>query len=395
MTDPAAPLHPPTRWRDLGMVGLISVAIALFLTALEGGGLVWKLAYSLLIGLGCALAMDAGRTLVDGLNRRRAAAQGRPAPSRWWGVAVGSVLAVTLGPLFGVSVGDALSGKNSPSLLNWNSAGTRVTLGMVLLGTAVATVVAVSLERLASARARAEAAQRQAAEHQLRLLQSQLEPHMLFNTLANLRVLIGLDAARAQAMLDRLIAYLRATLQASRAAQHPLAAEFERSADYLALMGVRMGPRLQVELQLPEALRALPVPPLLLQPLVENAILHGLEPHVGAGRITVSAQREGATLVLTVADTGVGLGGREPGGAVHGERPAGAVHAEGPAGPGGAPTAPQAPAGFGLTQVRERLATLYGPAATLALAPAPGGGTRATVRLPLPAEPPASKAAAA
>jgi hypothetical protein len=94
-------------------------------------------------------------------------------------------------------------------------------------------------ERLASARAAAEAAQRQAAEHQLRLLQSQLEPHMLFNTLANLRVLIALDPPRAQAMLDRLIAFLRSTLQASRAGTHTLADEFARLDDYLGLMAVR------------------------------------------------------------------------------------------------------------------------------------------------------------
>ena len=88
------------------------------------------------------------------------------------------------------------------------------------------------------------AAERSAAEAQLKLLQSQLEPHMLFNTLANLRVLIGTDPARAQAMLDRLIAFLRATLTASRSGSHALADEFDRLGDYLALMAVRMGPRL-------------------------------------------------------------------------------------------------------------------------------------------------------
>src|SRR5690606_23871824 len=123
-------------------------------------------------------------------------------------------------------------------------------------------------------------AQRDAAEAKLKLLESQLEPHMLFNTLANLRVLIGLDPARAQAMLDQLIAFLRATLSASRAPMHPLSAEFARVADYLELMKIRMGERLVVELTLPDTLVGHPVPPLILQPLVENAIKHGLEPHV-------------------------------------------------------------------------------------------------------------------
>ena len=132
---------------------------------------------------------------------------------------------------------------------------------------------------------------------------------MLFNTLANLRVLIGLDAPRAQAMLDHLNAYLRATLGASRAPWHPLSAEFDRLADYLALMAVRMGPRLQVVLDLPDELRRLPLPPLLLQPLVENAIKHGLEPKVAGGRIEVGARRDGDMLELSVRDSGVGIDG--------------------------------------------------------------------------------------
>jgi LytS/YehU family sensor histidine kinase len=185
---------------------------------------------------------------------------------------------------------------------------------------------------------------------------------MLFNTLANLRVLIALDPPQAQAMLDRLIAFLRATLNASRTASHPLATEFDRLADYLALMGTRMGPRLQSTLDLPDALRTVPLPPLLLQPLVENAIKHGLEPHVQGGRVEIRARAEGQTLVLTVRDTGAGLRDGTP---PEGTR-------------------------FGLVQVRERLATLHGNAASLTLEPAPDadGGTLATIRLPLNATKP-------
>ena len=183
---------------------------------------------------------------------------------------------------------------------------------------------------------------------------------MLFNTLANLRVLIGADPPRAQAMLDRLIAFLRSTLAASRGGDHALADEFQRLADYLALIEVRMGPRLQVRLDLPAELRSLPVPALLLQPLVENAVQHGLEPQVAGGRIEVGARREGGTLVLSVRDTGAGLAAQ--------------------------PALSAAPApghGFGVTQVRERLAALHGARATLVLAPAGDaeGGTLAEVRL--------------
>jgi LytS/YehU family sensor histidine kinase len=113
-----------------------------------------------------------------------------------------------------------------------------------------------------------------------------------------------------------------------------------------------MGPRLQVDLRLPPELAQQPVPALLLQPLVENAIQHGLEPKVGGGLLTVSARREGDALVLDVDDTGVG-----PGDVTRGS-------------------------GFGLAQVRERLATLYGAAGQLSLAAAEPAGTHVTIRLP-------------
>jgi sensor histidine kinase YesM len=189
---------------------------------------------------------------------------------------------------------------------------------------------------------------------------------MLFNTLANLRVLIGTDPARAQAMLDQLIAFLRATLAGSRAAQHPLRAEFARLADYLALMQVRMGARLGTRFELPEALAELPVPPLLLQPLVENCIKHALEPAVAGGRIDISAAREAGALVLRVRDTGAGLSGA----------------ATADTGLSGAATAGTA---FGLAQVRERLAALYGTRASLTLTDAldAEGGALATIRLPI------------
>lgn len=200
-----------------------------------------------------------------------------------------------------------------------------------------------------------------ATEARLKLLETQLEPHMLFNTLANLRVLIGTDPARAQEMLDRMIAYLRATLSASRSTQHPLENEFDRLRDYLELMAVRMGPRLAYTLDLPDALRSVPVPPLLLQPLVENAIRHGLEPQVEGGHITVRASTRpggsGPQLVLEVIDTGVGLPEQLP-----------------PPGPGQS---------FGLAQARERLATLHGNAGTLELIAENTGGTRANVIFPL------------
>ena len=141
---------------------------------------------------------------------------------------------------------------------------------------------------------------------------------------------------------------------------HPLAAEFDRLGDYLELMSVRMGERLRYTLDLPDDLRDTPVPPLLLQPLVENSIRHGLEPQVEGGEIAVRARKEADQLVIEVSDTGVGLDA--------------------------APPQPSNDGGFGLEQVRERLATVYGEQGRLSLRPAvTGGGTRVTLHLPLPA----------
>ena len=365
-------------WRRLAVVGSLCLGIAVLLTTMDGGGFRTKLLYSVLIGVACTGIVDATRLgaawWVDRMRKARGlVVQDSAATTGWRGAVPGTILAFVLGPPIGLWLGDQFTGLQSPGLLRLDHAGSRLILFISLGATVISWVVISSMERLASARTQAEAAQRQAAETQLRLLQSQLEPHMLFNTLANLRVLVGLDPARAQDMLDHLIAYLRATLSASRTAAHPLATEFQRVDDYLALMAVRMGPRLQVVLDLPKALRPLSVPPMLLQPLVENAIKHGLEPQVQGGRIEVRARQQGAQLWLTVRDTGVGLQA--------------ATHPLSPPNPA-SPTAPAAHGGggFGMAQVRERLATLYGPAASATLTPADDaeGGTVVTLRLPLP-----------
>jgi two-component sensor histidine kinase len=358
-------------FRTVGFVAAMCIGIALLLTAMDGGKFGMKLIYSLCIGTVCTAIHDAGRLFLAWLNDRLRAARRLPIDdggfgSGWRGVVPAAALAMVAGPVIGQGLADRLTGFSSPSLFSLNSSSTRITLVLSVLGTLVAVVVLSTLERLSSAHARAEAAQRMAAETRLRLLQSQLEPHMLFNTLANLRVLISLDPPRAQAMLDRLIAFLRATLDASRAATFTLASEFEHCADYLALMAMRMGPRLSIRLDLPPELSSLPVPPLLLQPLVENAIKHGLEPKVAGGRIEVSAQLHRGALLLTVRDTGMGL----------------SVTGQGSVATGW----PVRGSSFGLEQVRTRLATLYGAQAGLTLEAATDaeGGTLALIRLPLP-----------
>lgn len=267
-------------------------------------------------------------------------------------VPVAAVLGFGLGTLLGdvlVGAGGAGYWLREPHKA-WGYATLSLGVGALL------TYFFVSRAQLAQERERAEAALRQAAESRLTLLQSQLEPHMLFNTLANLHALIGIEPARAQHMLDHLVSYLRATLGGSRAPLHPLQAEFDRLRDYLELMSVRMGPRLHYTLDLPPALAAQQVPALILQPLVENALQHGLAPTVAGGHITVQAALNQGQLTLSVQDTGAGLN---------------ASHS------------PPLPCnGFGLVQVRERLATLYGEQGTLELIATRPSGTRASVTFP-------------
>ena len=264
------------------------------------------------------------------------------------------LLAIVLGYAAGTALGDAYTGRSTWQLFLLSP---QRFWGFLLWSVGISAGFLFFFYH----REKAHALERLATDTRLKLLESQLEPHMLFNTLANLRVLIGTDPARAQHMLDRMIAYLRATLSASRTTQHPLALEFERLRDYLELMAVRMGPRLAYTLDLPDALRDVPVPPLLLQPLVENAIRHGLEPQVEGGHITVRATTQesphGPLLVIEVQDTGAGLPATLP--------------------------APCPGQSFGLVQVRERLATLHGAAGTLELIAVQPSGTSATVTFPL------------
>lgn len=262
-------------------------------------------------------------------------------------------LAAVIGFLLGSQLADGLTGGDSTGYWTRDPRRGLGFLTLSLVAAAVSTYFIASRSQLAKERERTEAALRHAAEARLKLLETQLEPHMLFNTLANLHALIGTDPTRAQHMLDRLVGYLRATLSGSRAAQHSLQAEFDLLRDYLELMAVRMGPRLQFTLLLPPEWADLQVPPLLLQPLVENAIQHGLDPQIAGGHITVQARCDGAQLTVEVTDTGVGL--RHPDIPHH---------------------------GFGLSQIRARLADTYGHQGTLELIATPEGRTRASVTFP-------------
>lgn len=215
-------------------------------------------------------------------------------------------------------------------------------------------------EQLAEEAAARSEAQRLAVESQLRLLRAQLEPHMLFNTLANVRSLVREDIDRAELMIDQLIVYLRSALAASQTESVVLSREFAQLRAYLDIMALRMGPRLSYRLELPATLERTEVPPMLLQPLVENAIKHGLEPKVGHGSIEVVARALPEGIEIRVSDSGLGL----------------------PAGEDEGPSARTASTSYGLQHVRDRLRVLYGPAARLSLERRSPTGVCAVVFIP-------------
>ena len=204
--------------------------------------------------------------------------------------------------------------------------------------------------------------EKQLMQAQMRMLQAQIEPHFLFNTLANIQSLIGRSPDKASLMMDNFIAYLRESLSASRAQEGTVQQEFALVRHYLDLIKIRMANRLQYKLNLEPGLEAVAMAPMLLQPIVENAIKHGLEPKVEGGTVTVDARREGDRMLVTVEDNGFGF----------------------------SDYADSKGTGVGLANLRERLAVLYDGRATIDIADA-RPGTRIRISVPLPGHLPASK----
>jgi sensor histidine kinase YesM len=200
--------------------------------------------------------------------------------------------------------------------------------------------------------ARRRELEREAAEAQLLLLQAQIEPHFLFNTLANVRRLYRRQPSAGAEAIDNLMTYLRAALPQVRRSESTLGEEFDLARAYLQLFQVRMGPRLRFTLDLPPELRGLPFPPMILVTLVENAIKHGLAPTDRGGTIQLRASRDGNGLEVSVADDGMGFG------------PDSGGH------------------GLGLANIRRQLAARFGERASLSLEERDSGGVLARLTLP-------------
>jgi len=192
---------------------------------------------------------------------------------------------------------------------------------------------------------------KQAIEAELKLMQAQVEPHFLFNTLASVQYLTETDPPKAGLMLGHLLAYLRAALPQLRSGSSTLGQEVDLASAYLSIMQMRMGSRLSFAVDIPAALRPHPFPPMLLMSVVENAIKHGIEPQAESGEVRIEARLAQDALCVEVTDTGRGLAG-SPG------------------------------KGIGLSNLRERLKALYGQRSRFALEGLAPRGARASIEIP-------------
>ncbi len=328
--------------QELGLALVYNSAVGLYLTAVTPYGLTINLVYTQCIGLSIYAAVR-GSCLILGL----------PRPGL-----LSAAIGIPLGGLAGFALATWIMGYTLATIIQaypdvlWISTATALLFG--ILGVWHFHDEARMLE--AQAEARAERLQRSEQEAlvsraELARLQAQIEPHFLFNTLSNIVGLIDTDPAGARTMLLDLTALLRTSLTRTRKPIVTLGEELELLRAYLGIMAVRMGARLDWRIDADDEVLDAQLPPLLVQPLVENAIRHGLEPKANAGHLVIRCRRREDMLEIEVADDGCGFAGTVSD-------------------------------GMGLANVRSRLAATCGSGACLSLTTNPDGGITGRLHLP-------------
>ena len=322
---------------------VFDTVIALFLTAMKfGGGFLINFFFSQSIGLSCCACVLVVLYFFPGDKPIRQAVR----------VAV----ALVIGSLGGSYLGATVSGIGAAALFEKHGLFQLLILG-VMFGSII-TYFFSSREQIAASRAQLQeekikrlTSEKKAAEANLKQLQAQIEPHFLFNTLSNVLNLLDTDVDKGKSMLVDFIHYLRTSLTKIRGQRTTLGHEMEMIRAYLNIFKVRMEDRLKFNLELPDHLKDVTFPPMLLQPLVENAVKHGLEPKIEGGEILVRVEEEKGLLRLAVVDTGMGISG--------------GYHS-----------------GLGLANVRKRLESLYDGRARIVLEENQPCGVKATLEVP-------------
>jgi len=296
---------PNTRWMSILLTSVLAITCAAILTWLDpfselprtAGSRLWEnLVYSHAVGFSIHILSEwCGPPLRVWLAKAGYAVRLAAYSTLW-----------VAGVVLGFAIASLLLGHEFHNLV--------ALYPMIVVALLIATVTGLAHRSHVMSELRAERERRERLEEQralattrLRLLQAQIEPHFLFNTLANVSSLIDADPKRARVMLDQFTLLLRALLDQTRQSATSLRKELQVAEAYLSVLKIRMGERLAYRIDVPSDLVELEVPAMLLQPIVENAVKHGIEPKMQGGMVLVSAARTGDELVLAVEDNGVGF----------------------------------------------------------------------------------------
>jgi signal transduction histidine kinase len=262
------------------------------------------------------------------------------------------VLSVIAGAILGTMLGAAANGMGPGVFLRNHSSFLGQVVLLALLFGFVVSFVFISVSVISGEKVRRIETEKNAVEAELRLYQSQMEPHFLFNTLSNVLGLIDTDRDKARRMLESFTSFLRSSITLARERTVTLDQEMNVVRNYLEVFSVRMGERLQYGIEVPDDVKTMRIPPLLIQPLVENAVKHGLEPKVGGGAISIKAMRDGDRIRIMVADSGIGVNDKSAG------------------------------SGIGLENIRKRLGLLYGEQGRLLFEQNEPSGVKVTIEIP-------------
>jgi len=319
---------------------LVNTLIAVILNAIGfGRGFVVTLIYSPCIGMSIFAANLAATPLFRTVAR---------APYQIMII----ITAVIVGSLAGSILGTLANGfELVPFVREYSSFFAQIVLLGLLFG-AVISYVYFSIAKISEEKVRRLDMEKSSVETELKLLQSQMEPHFLFNTLSNVLGLMDSDRDKARRMLESFTAFLRASFMTARHRTVTLAQEMDVVKNYLDVFSVRMGERLAYRIDIPDSLRHFLIPPLLIQPLVENAVKHGLEPAIGGGEVLLEAVRDKDMVRITVTDTGTGIDAKKGGNNV------------------------------GLGNIRKRLELMYGDQGRLILEENKPRGLKVTIQIP-------------
>lgn len=331
-------------FRAILLTMVFCTIIAIFLTSIKfSDGFIKNFIFSQCIGISICICVYSGLQLVR---------------SKKLFIQLSMIAAaLTVGSIGGTLLGVVITGRRLAMFAEGYGFFIHVVMMGVLFGSAISYFF-ISRERIAASKAEIQeenvkrlTSEKRVAETNLRLLQAQIEPHFLFNTLSNVLSLMDTDLQKGKEMLMDLIRYLRISLAKTREERTSLENEMASIKAYLDIYTIRMQERLKYRIDVPGRLKQLTFPPMLIQPLVENAIRHGIEPKVDGGEIHIRAKKNGEMIRVEIVDTGLGM--RETN-----------------------------QSGIGLANIRERLKSLYGDKGRLILEENMPSGLRAVIEVP-------------